>query len=144
MLAAAAMALSSLSVVSNANRLRRYHSASLPPAALVRVEPRVEIGADTRNGSATSPALPAAGALHSQGSARHVHVPGGDGHEHHGHRDGEGMVTDPVCGMRVSAATAQQRRDSSGEPVWFCSAHCAAAFDADPHRYHAATPGGTP
>jgi P-type Cu+ transporter len=43
-LAAAAMALSSLSVVGNANRLRRHHPAPLPATAVAAVEPRVELG----------------------------------------------------------------------------------------------------
>ncbi|SDZ48578.1 Cu+-exporting ATPase [Saccharopolyspora shandongensis] len=42
-LAAAAMALSSLSVGGNSNRLRRHRPASLPTAATVAVEPVVEI-----------------------------------------------------------------------------------------------------
>ncbi|MBF6301556.1 cadmium-translocating P-type ATPase [Nocardia amamiensis] len=48
-LAAAAMALSSLSVVGNANRLRRYHPTPLPNAPATDIEPLVETGGQNRN-----------------------------------------------------------------------------------------------
>ncbi len=48
MIAAAAMALSSLSVVGNANRLRRYRVEPLPPAEPSTIEPQVETGAAQR------------------------------------------------------------------------------------------------
>ena len=71
MLAAAAMALSSLSVVGNANRLRRYHPAPLPPAGRVDTEPRVETpgslagageAADSGQHAVAAASAPAAGA----------------------------------------------------------------------------------
>ena len=48
MIAAAAMALSSLSVIGNANRLRRYRVGSLPPAEPPTIEPQVETFATQR------------------------------------------------------------------------------------------------
>lgn len=44
MIAAAAMALSSLSVVGNANRLRRHRVEPLPPTEPAKIEPQVEVG----------------------------------------------------------------------------------------------------
>ena len=44
-------------------------------------------------------------------------------------------VTDPVCGMTVDPATAAGHRGTGPDTVYFCSAGCATAFDADPGRY---------
>ena len=44
-------------------------------------------------------------------------------------------LTDPVCGMSVDPAAAAATREHDGVTFAFCSEHCAATFDADPHRY---------
>jgi len=103
MIAAAAMALSSLSVVGNANRLRRYHLAPLPPVGPAADELQVE----TSSGRA---------------GTYEAAVP----------------VTDPVCGMTVDPATTPERRGTGPDTVYFCSAGCVAAFDADSGRHAAA------
>jgi Cu+-exporting ATPase len=101
MIAAAAMALSSLSVVTNANRLRRWQPPRLDDAAAApAVEPTVE----------TAP--------------RHTEPPA--------------QAVDPVCGMTVDPATAAAHRTIDGTSYHFCSAHCAATFDANPAK-HAGT-----
>lgn len=107
-IAAAAMALSSLSVVTNASRLRRWHAPKLPPAP---------------------PAPPA--------TAVHPHVESTAARTPHDARPGRAAVVDPVCGMPVDPATAPERRDTADGDYSFCSARCAAAFDAAPDRYRA-------
>ncbi|MFJ5834109.1 heavy metal translocating P-type ATPase [Streptomyces sp. NPDC093089] len=102
-IAAAAMALSSLSVVTNSSRLRRWHPAPLPEAGGTPTRPEVETATDT-----TEPR------------------DGPDGHE---------TALDPVCGMEVDPTTAPEHRDSAAGPLHFCSARCAAAYDAAPDRY---------
>ena len=111
-IAAAAMALSSLSVVGNANRLRRYRPAPMPTvAAETSIEPQVETAASH--------------AESAHETARGDHVRETDG----------AQVTDPVCGMTVTPEGAAERRDAGAGTSYFCSSHCAAAFDADPARY---------
>jgi P-type Cu+ transporter len=112
-IAAAAMALSSLSVVGNANRLRRYHPPPLPAASetggQTGTEPQVETAA-RRGLDDEAPAVAA---------------------------------TDPVCGMEVNPASAAARRSTPAGTSYFCSAGCAAAFDADPDRYAGVTAAST-
>ncbi|WP_180685559.1 heavy metal translocating P-type ATPase [Streptomyces gossypiisoli] len=127
-IAAAAMALSSLSVVTNASRLRRWHTSPLPDTHPARVQPRVEFATDRSPAGGTS-------ATEHNHSAPHDHA-----HEHHA----EGSaVTDPVCGMSIENASASQSRNTGTGTYYFCSAHCATAFDADPERYTGPIPGRT-
>jgi Cu+-exporting ATPase len=114
------MALSSLSVVTNANRLRRYHPAPLPDAEVADVEPLVQ----------TAVSHDAAASFHE--SSAHGHT-GQHGHTGHGQATGP-AATDPVCGMRVDPATAE-RRDTPTGPAYFCSSGCTAEFDSAPHCY---------
>ena len=101
-IAAAAMALSSLSVVGNANRLRRYRPAPLPEAEVASIEPLVRVG----DGHDT--------ATRAQDGAEHDH--GAPEHDSSRRNDGgagsdgpvpEAKATDPVCGMRVSAGPSR-------------------------------------
>ncbi|MFJ8114036.1 heavy metal translocating P-type ATPase [Streptomyces sp. NPDC096132] len=124
-IAAAAMALSSLSVVTNASRLRRRHLQPLPDTRPTRVQPHVESAAGRAPTSST---------------------PTTAGHEEHGpasQDDSDTLVADPVCGMHVDNATAPEHRQTAHGTYSFCSAHCAAAFDAAPDRYTTPTNGGT-
>jgi Cu+-exporting ATPase len=44
-------------------------------------------------------------------------------------------MIDPVCGMTVEPATAAAKIDHAGKAYYFCSKHCAHAFQQDPARY---------
>jgi uncharacterized membrane protein YraQ (UPF0718 family)/YHS domain-containing protein len=43
-------------------------------------------------------------------------------------------TTDPVCGMKVDRARAV-RFDFAGQAFYFCTPHCAHAFEADPRKH---------
>jgi P-type Cu+ transporter len=108
-IAAAAMALSSLSVVTNANRLRRWHPAPLPAAQLAPVTPQVQLGTTTSE------------TFHPE--------------NHEEAAMATTTVVDPVCRMTINPETAAASREVEGVTYYFCSTHCAATFDADPARY---------
>lgn len=45
------------------------------------------------------------------------------------------ISSDPVCGMNVSAETAQFKSEYKGKTYVFCSAHCKQTFDENPSSY---------
>ena len=114
-IAAAAMALSSLSVVTNANRLRRWHPAPLPAARPAPVKPKVQLGTATATPETIIPENHEETAMAST------------------------TTVDPVCGMTVNPETAAASREVDGVTYYFCSSHCAATFDADTARHTAAS-----
>ncbi|MCX4624618.1 heavy metal translocating P-type ATPase [Streptomyces albogriseolus] len=131
-IAAAAMALSSLSVVTNASRLRRWHTGPLPPAAAAAVEPGAEPRTETPADHAPQPATTPEGEVSDKRPS----------HDHP--HESATAVTDPVCGMQINPQTAAERHVMDAEWYYFCSAGCAAAFCADPDRYRASAAHGTP
>jgi Cu+-exporting ATPase len=107
MIAAAAMALSSLSVVGNANRLRRFRTAPLPGIGL---------------GGMVSPVVE----TRQQTEGREIEVFKGKK---------TATVKDPVCGMRVDPATATAGTVHEGQTYYFCSLACRDQFVANPKAY---------
>jgi Cu+-exporting ATPase len=120
MLAAAAMALSSLSVVGNANRLRRWGPRPVLETGRVTVIPQVQVGSLNPSANPTS-----------HDSHQEVSM-------HHDHAATAGAV-DPICGMTVTPENAAAIREVDGKTYYFCSAHCNKTFDADPNRYTSAS-----
>ncbi len=129
MIAAAAMALSSLSVVANANRLRGYRAPQPTTSTVPATTPVVEIGgrtvADPSSLDRPRPAEEHAG----DDLPEHVH------HDH----DTEGprpmTTTDPVCGMTIDPETAAGSAEYHGQTYYFCSQGCRTAFVSDPASF---------
>ncbi|GAC1669783.1 MAG: hypothetical protein PVS3B2_10740 [Candidatus Dormibacteraceae bacterium] len=114
MIAAAAMAMSSLSVVSNSNRLRGFRSKPVQSGAIghPEVEPKVEVGVDDARPT-------------------EERAPTGQGDD----MSETTAATDPVCGMTVQTATAEYRSFHNGKAYYFCSAGCKVNFDKDPAKF---------
>lgn len=111
-IAAAAMAMSSLSVVANANRLRRFQPPRLAAVGRVAAStPLVEIGGHTTDSPHSSHNNKKETAMFGKKKAKAV---------------------DPVCGMTVDPAKAAATFSHDGTTYYFCSAHCAKSFQANP------------
>lgn len=114
MIAGAAMAFSSLSVVLNANRLHAFDPARAKPRHTTgRLKP---ITIDEQ-------ALVKPGADNAAGTTKGHTM--NDVHE----------AIDPVCGMVVDPEHAADTRVFHGKTIYFCNPHCAEVFDQDPAKY---------
>ncbi|MFT3772624.1 MAG: heavy metal translocating P-type ATPase [Minicystis sp.] len=56
-------------------------------------------------------------------------------HAHQARQQSGPVVTDPVCGMQVSPATAKGKHEHAGTTHYFCSARCLEKFSAEPEKY---------
>src|SRR6201996_5034223 len=66
---------------------------------------------------------------------------------HHGAADtasDPAIAIDPVCGMKVTIATAKHRLSHDGQEYFFCSGRCRERFAADPAKYLAPKQPGPP
>jgi Cu+-exporting ATPase len=105
MIAAAAMALSSLSVVMNSSRLRGFAAKPLPDVVRVpATDPVVDVGRDEKE-------------------------------EEHTMDDTPSTVKDPTCGMSIDPARATCVIERDGQKFYFCSEGCAAAFENAPDAH---------
>lgn len=114
MIAGAAMAFSSLSVVINANRLRSFSASDVKDSVQQTSLGSAATGTTTHNATTNS----------SKGDSTMAAM-----------EQEKTTVKDPVCGMNVNMQDAAATRTVDGKQYAFCSDHCAAEFDKHPDRY---------
>lgn len=113
MIAGAAMAFSSLSVVLNASRLRTFH-----PAQIRHIHIRKGKRPLTLTSVSTETQEPISQPSQQKGTDM-----------------AEEKVLDPICGMTISPKDAVSTQEYEGKTYYFCSPHCASTFAEDPAKY---------
>lgn len=145
MIAGAAMAFSSLCVVTNASRLRLFDpDAEAAKNKTYRVR---KPNPSKNNGNQRSRKGTIMGLFSDHKAKKEAENMGsmGAGHCCGGH-DGHGMASnmgdsaanvakDPVCGMSVDPATAAATREYGGVTYYFCNPGCADKFAQNPAAY---------
>ncbi|BDR53956.1 hypothetical protein KIMH_00670 [Bombiscardovia apis] len=132
MIAGAAMAFSSLSVVLNANRLRVSQLQAQPvkhPKPLNSEEVKALIPSPTPAAAQASAQAPATAASATQ--------PVSNSNQPKGNSTMEAnteiaKVIDPVCNMSIDPNTAAATREYQGKTYYFCNPGCAETFDSNP------------
>ncbi|AFI63237.1 ATPase P [Bifidobacterium animalis subsp. animalis MCC 1489] len=123
MIAGAAMAFSSLSVVLNANRL---HALVPNHAKPVRRGARTPLNLRFALPSQTPQSCDTHTDCQHESTTEHEHKEHTMAHQEH---------IDPICGMVVDPKDAADTRVYDGRTIYFCSKHCAGVFDEDPAKY---------
>lgn len=139
MIAGAAMAFSSLCVVTNASRLRLFDPDKAVRAANKTYQVRQPNPNDNNHNNHSQKGFIMG--LFSDHKAKkenaHESMEGMrsccGGHAANGNQSAH--AKDPVCGMSVDPATAAATREYNGTTYYFCNPGCAAKFEQNPTQY---------
>ncbi len=63
--------------------------------------------------------------MHGEAIEEHMHASG----------DEDGMVVDPVCGMKIKKSDAKATYEYNGQTYYFCMEGCLEKFQKDPQKY---------
>lgn len=139
MIAGAAMAFSSLCVVTNASRLRLFDPDKAVRAASRTYQVRQPNPNDNNHNNHSQKGFIMG--LFSDHKAKkenaHESMAGMrsccGGHAANGNQSA--LAKDPVCGMSVDPTTAAATREYNGTTYYFCNPGCAAKFEQNPTQY---------
>jgi P-type Cu+ transporter len=128
MIAGAAMAFSSLCVVSNASRLRLFD----PNKANAYQVRKPDLNNKENNRKGTIMGLFSDHKAKTECGGHSCHC---GGNNDMAAQDGRNLAKDPVCGMSVDPATAAATREYEGVTYYFCNPGCAEKFSQNPANY---------